>query len=329
MMIPKRTLGRSGIRVSALGLGTARIGGLGWQRDDLAVQYRQDQIDAAIRAIHRALDLGIDFFDTADVYGGGYSERILGQALARQRHQVVIATKFGDSFDEQTGQSTGEKASPAYIRRACEASLRRLDTGYIDLYLFHLRDYALGRAAEVRETLEDLVGEGKIRYYGWSTDDPERARFFAQGSHCTAIEHRLNIMMDAPDMLALCDEYDLASINRIPLAMGVLSGRWTADTQLPEDDYRSEFFAVPEFLRDLETVQSMGQVLTRDGRSYVQGALGWIWARSPCAVPVPGFRTVEHVEEDAEALRLGPISEEQMREIRRLKLDRPPAGSSQ
>jgi aryl-alcohol dehydrogenase-like predicted oxidoreductase len=304
------------------------MGGLGWQRDDLAIQYRQDQVDAAIRAIHRALDLGIDFFDTADIYGGGHSERILGQALAGRRHRVVIATKFGDSFDEQTGQSTGEKASPAYIRHACEASLRRLDTDYVDLYLFHLRDYDLERAGEVRETLEDLVDEGKIRYYGWSTDDVERARFFARGSHCTAIEHRLNIMMDAPDMLALCDEHDLASINRIPLAMGLLSGRWTADTQLPEDDYRSEFFAVPEFLQDLETVRSMGRVLTRDGRSYAQAALGWIWARSPRAVPVPGFRTIEQVEGIAGALPLGPINEEQMREIRSLKLDRLPAGSS-
>jgi len=329
MTILKRTLGKSGIQVSALGLGTARIGGLGWQRDDLGVHYRQDQVDAAIRAIHRALDLGIDFFDTADTYGGGHSERILGQALAGLRHRVVIATKFGEIFDKQVGQSTGEEASPAYIRRACQASLRRLDTDYLDLYIFHARDYDLERAGDVLRTLEDLVDEGKIRYYGWSTDDLERARSFARGTHCTAIEHRLNIMMDAPDMLALCDEHDLASINRIPLAMGMLSGRWTAGTRLPEDDRRSEFFGVPRFVQDLETVRAMGQVLTCDGRSYVQAALGWIWARSPRTVPVPGFRTVEQVEEDAEALRLGPISEEQMLEIRRLLLDRPPAGSPQ
>jgi len=169
------------------------------------------------------------------------------------------------------------------------------------------------------QTLEALVDEGKIRAYGWSTDDLERARFFAQGPHCTAIEHRLNIMMDAPDMLAMRDESDLPSIKRIPLAMGLLSGRWTASTQLPEDDRRGEFFAVPRFLKDLEMVRAMGQVLTRDGRSYVQAALGWIWARSPRTVPVPGFRTIEQVEEDAEALCLGPISEEQMQEIQRLR----------
>ena len=327
MTILKRTLGKSGIEVSALGLGTARIGGLDWQRDDLTVEYRQDRVDATIRAVHRAVDLGISFFDTADVYGGGHSERILGQALVGRRHRVVIATKFGEPFDEATSQPTDEAPTPAFIRRACQASLRRLDTDYIDLYIFHLRDYDLARADEVRDTLEELVAEGKIRWYGWSTDDPERARFFAGGSHCTAVEHRLNLMMDAPDMLALCDEHDLASINLIPLAMGMLSGRWTANTQLPEDDWRSAFFEVAAFLQDLEKVQAMRQVLTRDGRSFVQGALGWIWARSPRTVPVPGFRTIEQVEEDAGALRLGPLSEAQMREIQRLRLGEDPEGA--
>ncbi len=312
-----RTLGKSGIRVSAMGLGTARIGGLGWRLDDLAFNDEPGQIDADIRAVHRALDLGVDFFDTADVYGCGYSERILGQALVGRRHQVVVATKFGETFDEQNCQLIEEELSPAYIRRACESSLRRLKTDYIDLYLFHIRDYDLERAGEVRQTLEALAGQGKIRYYGWSTDNLERARFFAQGIHCTAIEHRLNIMMDAPAMLALCDEFDLASINRIPLAMGVLSGQWTRSMQLPQDDQRSQFFKVEEFLQDLEKIEAMRQVLTRDGRSYVQAALGWIWARNSRTIPVPGFRTIEHVEENVRAMRFGALNEDQMSEVQR------------
>jgi aryl-alcohol dehydrogenase-like predicted oxidoreductase len=301
-----------------MGLGTARFGGLGWQEDDWLVPDSSRPIDADIRAIHRALETGINFFDTADVYGCGLSERILGQALAGRRHQVVIATKFGETFDEQTWQPTEQELTPATIRLACEASLRRLNTDYIDLYLFHIRDYDLERAGEVRQTLETLTQAGKIRCYGWSTDDPERARFFAQGPHCTAIEHRLNIMMDAPAMLALCDELDLASINRIPLAMGVLNGTWTRTTQLPPDDRRSKFFEVDAFLQDLDKIQSMRDVLTRDGRSYVQAALGWIWARSPRAIPVPGFRTIEHVEENARAMCFGPLDKEQMGEVERL-----------
>ena len=123
--------------------------------------------------------------------------------------------------------------------------------------------------------------------------------------------------MDAPAMLALCDELDLASINRIPLALGMLSGRWTRNTQLPPDDRRSQFFEVEAFLQDLDKVQAMRQVLTRDGRSYVQAALGWIWARSPRTIPVPGFRTIEHVKEDAQAMCFGPLNEEQMGEAQR------------
>jgi aryl-alcohol dehydrogenase-like predicted oxidoreductase len=134
--------------------------------------------------------------------------------------------------------------------------------------------------------------------------------------------------MDAPDMLALGDEYDLASINRIPLALGLFGGQWTASTQLPEDDRRSEFFKVPAFVQDVQTVRAMGPVLTRDGRSHVQTALGWIWARSPRTVPVPGFRTIEHVEEDAAALHMGPIGEAQMHEVERWKRERPLAGAS-
>jgi aryl-alcohol dehydrogenase-like predicted oxidoreductase len=120
---------------------------------------------------------------------------------------------------------------------------------------------------------------------------------------------------------------DLVDQGKIRLAMGLLSGRWVVGTQLPDDDGRSEFFKVLDFWQDLEAMQAMGSVLTWDGRSYVQAALGWIWARGPRTVPVPGFRTVEQVEEDVEAMRLGPISEEQMQEIRRLRLDGAHAGA--
>jgi aryl-alcohol dehydrogenase-like predicted oxidoreductase len=291
---------------------------MGWQ-EDYQLDYPQEEISASIRAIHRAIDLGINYFDTADEYGCGHAETVLGQALQGRRDQVVISTKFGYAIDEATRKVTGEDASPPAIRRACEGSLRRLGIDAIDVYLLHLRDLALEPAAEARETLEDLVKEGKIRYYGWSTDDPERAALFAQGPHCTAIMHRLNIMMDAPKMLALCEAHDLASLNRIPLALGLLSGHWSPETRLPEEDLRHGFFQVQRFLEDLETAEALRQTLTLDGRSYAQGALGWIWARSPRTIPVPGFRTESHVLEDAEALGRGPLSPEQMKEIETYK----------
>jgi aryl-alcohol dehydrogenase-like predicted oxidoreductase len=281
--------------------------------------------DESVRAIHRALDLGATFFDTSDVYGAGHGERVLGRALAGRRDDVVLATKFGNTFDETSRQITGEDASPEYIRRACEASLRRLGTDRIDLYQFHLSGYDAVRAAEVREALEGLVAAGLIRAYAWSTDDPERARVFAQGEHCAAVQHELNVLSDAPELIRLCESEGLASVNRSPLAMGLLTGKFDADAQLPADDIRGKapdwlkWFRdgrpAPEWLERLETVK---EILQSGGRSLAAGALGWILARSGRTIPIPGFRTVAQVEDNLSALEHGPLSAEQLREIEEL-----------
>jgi len=317
-----RQLGRSGIQVSAMGMGCWAIGGLFWAGETPVGWGTIDDAES-IRAIHRALDLGITFFDTADVYGAGHSERILGRALAEHRDQVVIATKFTNTFDEDTRQITGSSADPAYIRQACEASLRRLGTEHIDLYQFHWGDYDLARAGEVRETLEELVTEGKIRAYGWSTDSVERAGFFGEGPKCTAIQHELNVLNDAPEMLALCERQNLASINRGPLAMGLLTGKYAANTSLSVDDVRgtrspewmvyfSEGKPNPEWVQKRDSVRD---ILTSGGRTLAQGALAWIWARSEHTIPIPGFKTVAQVEENCSAMQFGPLTSEQMREI--------------
>ncbi len=317
-----RKLGRSGIQVSAMGLGCWAIGGPFWAGDD-AVGWGKVNDDESIRAIHRALDLGVNFFDTADVYGTGHSERVLGRALAGRRDQVVIATKFGNTFDETSRQITGANASADYIRQACEASLRRLKTDYIDLYQFHLGGYNPDQAGAVRAVLEALVTEGKIRHYGWSTDSPERARIFAEGANCTAVQHQMNVLDDAEPMITLCKQLDLASINRGPLAMGLLTGKYRADSKLASDDVRGEkspawmrYFKdgkpVPEWLEKLEAIR---EILTSSGRTLAQGALAWIWGRSERTIPIPGFKTVQQVEENAAAMRFGPLNAEQMREI--------------
>ncbi|NOZ27675.1 MAG: aldo/keto reductase [Chloroflexi bacterium] len=315
-----RVLGRSGVEVSAMGLGCWAIGGP-FYRDGKPVGWGQVDDDESIRAIHRALDLGVTFFDTADVYGCGHSERILGQALAGRRDQVVIATKFGNVFDEATRQIIGTDASPEYIRRACEASLRRLNTDYIDLYQLHIGNYDLERAPAVRDALEELVAEGKIRSYGWSTDDPDRARVFAQGPHCVAIQQRLNILEGNEETLAVCEEYNLASVNRGPLGMGLLTGKFTPDSELPEDDVRRTQgwdFREGRTAERLKMLEKLRGILTRDGRTLAQAALGWLWARSEKTIPIPGFKTVQQVEENVGAMRFGPLSDEQMREIEEL-----------
>jgi aryl-alcohol dehydrogenase-like predicted oxidoreductase len=311
----KRVLGRSGIEVSPMGMGCWAIGGRGWGggADD----------DESIRGIHKALEMGITFFDTADAYGSGHSERILAKALVGRREQVVIATKFGHG-------EGGPSAEPDFIRSACEASLKRLNTDYIDLYQFHLNDYGPGGAEQVRETLEELVASGKIRTYGWSTDFPDRARVFAQGPNCSAIQVQLNVIDDAPDVLAVCEEFDLAAINRGPLAMGLLTGKYRPGSTLPEDDVRGP--KAPDWMKYfkdgqpnpewLDKVNAVGEVLRSGGRTLAQGALAWLWARSEKTLPIPGFRTVAQVEENGGALAFGPLTTAQMRQIDDL-LERP------
>jgi aryl-alcohol dehydrogenase-like predicted oxidoreductase len=310
-----RILGRDGPVVTALGLGCWAIGGPFWRGEKPSGWGKVDDAES-LRGVQRALDLGITFFDTSDVYGCGHSERLLGQALAGRRQQVVIASKFGNVFDEQTRQVTGEDASPAGIRRSLAASLRRLNTDHLDLYQFHLGSYDLDRAVEVRQTLEDLVAEGKIIAYGWSTDDPARARLFAQGPHCASIQQRLNIFEGNAETLAVCEEFALASINRGPLAQGLLTGKFTSDSRMPADDVRSGWnLKEGNLALRLKKLEQLRAVLTHDGRSLAQAALGWNWARSAQTIPIPGFKNAQQVEDNAGALARGPLTAQQMAEI--------------
>lgn len=223
----KRTLGRSGIEVSTLGMGCWAIGGPFWSGNTPNGWGEVDD-EESIRAIHKALDMGVNFFDTANVYGAGHSERVLARAFVGHRTKVVIATKFNAIFDKSTRHVTGSDTTPEGIRKACEDSLRRLDTDYIDLYQFHDNGFPAEHAAPIRETLEELVTAGKILAYGWSTDYPERAEVFAQGPHCSAVQLQLNVLDDNPAMLAVCEKYDLAALTRGPLAMGLFNRqiRW-------------------------------------------------------------------------------------------------------
>ncbi|TKG93369.1 aldo/keto reductase [Puteibacter caeruleilacunae] len=332
-----RTLGKSGIEVSALGLGCWAIGGqltigemgpdspyansvgapLGWGRTN---------DNESIRAIHAAIDTGINFFDTADVYGAGHSEILLAKALKGKRHEVVIATKFGMRFDTHTREWTGINGTPRYIRRAIEASLDRLDTEYIDLYQFHIPEYDEEDAIETRNCLEELIKEGKIRGYAWSTDILENAHIFADGEHCCAMQQALNVFSGNRQLLRFCEQNSLASINRSPLAMGILTGKFDENSVFDIDDVRInhlKFFdwftpeggIVPTYLKQLNDVRD---ILTSDGRTLAQGAISWLWGLSKNTIPIPGFKSVRQVLENAEAMMFGPLKKDQIKEIDRI-----------
>jgi aryl-alcohol dehydrogenase-like predicted oxidoreductase len=226
-------------------------------------------------------------------------------------------------FDETTRQVTGSDTTPAGIHKACEDSLCRLNTDIIDLYQFHDNGFPANQAASIRETLEELVSEGKIRAYGWSTDFPERAEVFAQGPHCSAVQLQLNVLDDNPAMIDLCEKHNLAALNRGPLAMGLLTDKYTGRIKVAADDVRGEkspdwmkYFKDglpnPEWAAKRDAIR---EILTSQGRTLAQGALAWNWARSEKTLPIPGFRTVAQVQENAGAMQFGQLNSEQMKEI--------------
>jgi len=167
-----------------------------------------------------------------------------------------------------------------------------------------------------------LVQEGKIRWYGWSTDKEDRARLFAGKPHCAAIQQAIHwaAQADYKPVLQLCEEFNLASIIRGPLGMGLLTGKFKDFTaELPADDVRHDWNLKEGRVADIiQVVEDLRQVLTSDGRTLAQGALGWLWARSPVTIPIPGFKSVKQVEENAGALAFGPLSSSAMQDIDRL-----------
>jgi aryl-alcohol dehydrogenase-like predicted oxidoreductase len=282
------------------------------------------------RAIHAALEHGAGFFDTAANYGAGHSERILGKALSGRRDQAVIATKVGHKVDEAArtvdyyGATEADSDVAAHLRADLENSLRRLQTDYVDVYLLHTWGLSIERALEARDVFEDLVKDGKIRTYGWSTDRVDAIAAFSTGPGCGVLEQELNVLTGNAELTALAEKLNLGNINRAPLGMGVLTGKITPETRFGDGDVRQKVDWFPG-IKDgranqewLDALASIRELLTSSGRTLAQGALAWIWGRSPNTVPIPGFRTVAQVEENAKAMEFGPLTPDQMAQIDRI-----------
>jgi aryl-alcohol dehydrogenase-like predicted oxidoreductase len=340
----KRVLGRSGIEVSAVGMGCWAIGGP-WTLGGMDAGWGSVDDAESTRAIHAALDHGVTFFDTAANYGAGHSERVLGAALRGRRSDVVIATKVGHRVDESArnvevyGADEATSDPAPHIREDVERSLSRLQTDYIDVYLLHVWALSIERALQAREVFEELVEEGKIRTYGWSTDRPDAVEAFSSGPGCGVVEQELNVFTGNAELLALSQRLNLGNINRAPLGMGMLTGKITPETRFREGDVRRIVDWFPG-IKDgrasqvwLDALASIREILSSGGRTLAQGALAWLWARSGNTVPIPGFRTVAQVEENAGAMSFGPLTAQQMAEIDRLidrfKLDRPAAPAAE
>ncbi|MFG1928363.1 aldo/keto reductase [Cryptosporangium sp. NPDC048952] len=328
-MTTTRTLGRSGIEVSALGLGCWAIGGP-WTFLGSPGGWSTVDDDESVRALRRAHELGVTFFDTAANYGAGHSERVLGRAFAKNRKGVVLATKFGYRVDEAQREVFEYSASDyddaarlaARVRSELTASLRRLGTDYLDVYQLHVGDLSPDRALHLVDVMGDLVREGTIRTWGWSTDNTDGIQALATADGFSVAQHGLSVLgYEDPAMLTLLDKFDLAGVNRSPLAMGALTGKFTPSTTFADDDQRRRASWHPAFASGhptrewLEKLDAVRDVLTSNGRTLAQGALAWIWGRSPRTVPIPGFKSVAQVEDNCGALAKGPLTPQQMDEI--------------
>jgi aryl-alcohol dehydrogenase-like predicted oxidoreductase len=317
----KRTLGKSQLEASGLGMGCWAIGGpWTWAQpgeETYPAGWGNTDDEESIRAIHAALDMGINFFDTAANYGAGHSEVVLGRALKGKRDKVVIATKFGHIINEKEKTVFGD---PDQIIKNAETdvenSLRRLQTDFIDIYQLHEGGYDPILALELQAVLEELVSAGKIRWYGWSTDVVDSARQFARGVHCTSIQFRLNAIFDNVEMRKVCADFDLAGINKDPLNTGLLTGKFSSTSTFPANDIRSRAdFSDPEMVKRLKIVDEIRDILTSNGRTMAQGALAYIWALDERMNPIPGFKSVQQVKDNAGAMEFGPLTDSQVREI--------------
>lgn len=308
MAIARRILGRSGLEVSALGLGcmgmsefySTRGGNTSWHSDDAS----------SIATIQRALDLGVSLLDTADMYGAGLNETLVGQAVRGRRAQAIIATKFGNQRGIN-GSFLGVNGRPEYVRSACEMSLRRLGVDTIDLYFQHRVDPNVP-IEETVGAMAELVQAGKVRYLGLSEASPATLRRAHQVHPIAALQTEYSLWSRDPEsgLLAVCRELGIGFVAYSPLGRGFLTGAIRSRADLADSDWRSKNprFQDEAIAANQKLAQRLNELAQQQGCTPSQLALAWLLAQGNDIVPIPGTKRVQFLEENVAgaALQLSP-----------------------
>lgn len=306
-------LGQTDMKISEVSLGTWAIGG----------DWGNVSETEAIRSLHHAIDCGVNFFDTADVYGGGRSEKLLGSVLKERSEQIYIATKFGrkDNFADLSNY-TYEK-----VKAYCESSLRNLGTEAIDLYQIHCPSTEVLTDQGVFEVLETLKKEGKIRYYGVSVETDDQGKFVLDNTKASSLQVIFNLLRQksGKEMIAQAAKQHVGILARVPLASGLLTGKYTKDSRFPENDHRhynrdgaafnvGETFGGLPFEKAIELVEQVRWIA--DGReSMADAALKWILQQTGVTTVIPGFKSMAQINSNLRAATAKPFTVAELEQL--------------
>jgi aryl-alcohol dehydrogenase-like predicted oxidoreductase len=303
--VKKRTLGRNDLTVSALGLGCMGMSDF----------YGVPDENRAIKTLQRALDRGVTFFDTADIYGPFTNEKLLGRVLGPHRHEVAIATKFGIVRDED-GATRGLNGRPSYVKKACDASLQRLGVDHIDLYYLHRVDPEVPIEHTVG-AMGQLVEAGKVRFLGLSEAAADTIRRAHEEHPITALqtEYSLWTRHVEGEILDACRDLGVGLVPYSPLGRGFLTGRFQSPDDLPEDDWRrhNPRFQGENFQKNLDLVDEVKRLAEKKSVTPAQLALAWVLRQGDDIVPIPGTTDPAHLDENLGALDVSLTDEEMAR----------------
>lgn len=304
-----RTLGRTGLKVSEVGFGAWAIGG-----NDHGNSYGPTNDRVSVAAVERAIDLGCTFFDTADVYGWGHSEEVLGEALADHRQDVAIATKVGGDFYHG---GVRMNFSAAYIAFALERTLQRLRTDYVDVYQLHNPPLQMMGDPDTYEVLEQLQAENKVRHFGVSVHAPLEAIMAIQSGKASVVQLPFSLFRQEwiDEVFSLAAKYKVGIIAREPLGNGFLTAKYADGARFPSGDIRSHW--PPEMIKgQVRAAQALKEEFATNGRTMAQAALKFVLAFPEVSVAIPGAKTPAQVEENAGASEAADFTNDEVRRAR-------------